>query len=36
LHLAIAYVEGLTFVTADQGLAESARFLALDVAVLKK
>jgi len=36
LHLAIAHVEGLVFVTIDQGLAESARFLALDVVVLKK
>jgi hypothetical protein len=36
LHLAIAHAEGLTFVTADQGLAESAKALALDVMVLKK
>jgi hypothetical protein len=36
LHLAIAHAEGLTFVTADQGLAESAKALALDVVVLKK
>jgi predicted nucleic acid-binding protein len=36
LHLAIAYGEGLTFVTGDQGLAESAKFLALDVVMLKK
>jgi len=36
LHLAIAHMEGLTFVTADQGLAESAKFLALEVVVLKE
>jgi hypothetical protein len=36
LHLATAHVEGLTFVTADQELAESARVLALDVVLLKK
>ena len=36
LHLAIAHAENLTFVTADQGLAESAKALALDVMVLKK
>jgi predicted nucleic acid-binding protein len=36
LHLAIAHEKGLTFVTADQGLAESARVLRLDVIVLKK
>jgi len=36
LHLAIAYGEGLTFVTADQGLAESAKVLALDMVMLKK
>lgn len=36
LHLATAHVEGLTFVTGDQELAESARFLALDVVLLKK
>jgi len=36
LHLAIAHAEGLTFVTADPGLAESAKALALDVMVLKK
>ena len=36
LHLAIAQGEGLTFVTADQGLAESAKVLDLDVVVLKK
>jgi len=36
LHLAIAHGEGLTFVTADQGLAESAKVLALDVVMLKK
>ena len=36
LHLATAHVEGLSFVTADQELAESARFLALDVVLLKK
>ena len=36
LHLAIAHAEGLTVVTADQGLAESAKALALDVVVLKK
>lgn len=36
LHLAIAHVEGLTFVTADQGLAESAKVFALDVVMLKK
>jgi len=29
-------MEGLTFVTADQGLAESAKFLALEAVVLKK
>lgn len=36
LHLAIAHVEGLTFVTADQRLAESARSLRLDVVMLRK
>jgi predicted nucleic acid-binding protein len=36
LHLATAHVEGLTFVTGDQELAESARVLALDVVLLKK
>ena len=36
LHLAVAHAEGLTVVTADQELAESARVLALDVVVLKK
>jgi len=36
LHLAVAYVEDLTFVTADQRLAESARSLRLDVVMLKK
>jgi len=36
LHLAIAHVERLTFVTADQRLAESVRVLALEVVVLKK
>ena len=36
LHLAIAHEEGLTFVTADQGLAASAKVLALDVVMLKK
>ena len=36
LHLAIAYAEGLTFVTADQRLAESARTLRLDVVILKR
>jgi predicted nucleic acid-binding protein len=36
LHLAIAHAEGLTFVTADQELAESVKVLALDVMVLKK
>jgi predicted nucleic acid-binding protein len=36
LHLAIAYVENLTIVTADQRLAESARSLRLDVVMLKK
>lgn len=36
LHLAIAHAEGLTVVTADQGVAESAKVLALDVMVLKK
>jgi len=36
LHLAIAHGEGLTFVTADRGLAESAKVLALNVVMLKK
>jgi predicted nucleic acid-binding protein len=36
LHLAIAHEEGLTFVTADQKLAASAKVLALDVVMLKK
>ena len=36
LHLAIAHMEGLTFVTADQGLAESAKVIGLDVVLLKK
>jgi predicted nucleic acid-binding protein len=36
LHLAVAYAEGLTFVTADQRLADSARSLRLDVVTLKK
>ena len=35
LHLAIAHAEGLTFVTADQGLAESAKVFGMDVVVLK-
>ncbi len=34
LHLATAHVEGLSFVTADQELAKSARFLAVDVVLL--
>jgi len=36
LHLAIAHGEGLTFVTADRGLAESAKVLDLDVVMLTK
>jgi hypothetical protein len=35
LHLATAHVEGFSFVTTDQELAESARFLAPDVVLLK-
>ena len=35
LHLAIAHAEGLTFVTADQGLAGSAKVFGMDVVVLK-
>jgi len=36
MHLAIAHAEGMTFVTADQGLAESAAVLALNAVILKK
>jgi uncharacterized protein len=35
LHLAIASSEGLVIVTADQGLAKSAKALALDTVLLK-
>jgi predicted nucleic acid-binding protein len=35
LHLAIASLEGLTMVTADQDLAESAKILSLDVTLIK-
>jgi predicted nucleic acid-binding protein len=35
LHLAVASLEGLTLVTADQNLAESAKILTKDVLLIK-
>ena len=35
LHLAVASLEGLTMVTADRDLAESAKNLSLDVTLIK-
>jgi len=35
LHLAVASLEGLTMVTADRDLAESAKILSLDVILIK-
>ena len=36
LHLAIAQADGLTFVTADQRIAESAKVFEMNVVMLKK
>jgi predicted nucleic acid-binding protein len=36
LHLAVASLEGLTLVTADQDLAESAKILSMDVLPIKR
>jgi predicted nucleic acid-binding protein len=35
LHLAVVSLEGLTMVTADRDLAESAKILSLDVTLIK-
>jgi predicted nucleic acid-binding protein len=35
LHLAVASLEGLTMVTADRDLADSAKILALEVTLIK-